>query len=276
MLLFESGVNIFITPYVHIYEMFAGISAAMVGISEIRELTATRFGEKFSVRSQMIQGDIGKLIANIRQSQRVWKEIKPKVKKIPSVITTKIDAHDLEINGIEDWAIQMNQRYDIKNEQDKVIKIVYSLCVIVFLFTTSLMFLIASVSNDLMLPDKAMVHVAHSEIFIIICLILSSWQINKDHLNKYSVFLIYILSFIISEFIALLLTYKIDGGMKTINVLILITSLLVCAFPIVAVSVRTYIIWWYRFKTDDKIIAQTKLRCVSIQNDYQEFIELAM
>ena len=153
---------------------------------------------------------------------------------------------------VEETCLVFAKNIEIENE--KVAKIIYSLCVVSFLFSIFILFLFACVSDGNKIIDEGFVFklIANMEVFILPLMVLMFLYIYKEFLNRFSCFMLSSVTFVSCLTVSILMTYLYSGFFSMKYVMLLCVSMAICVFPILAIIIRTFIIWYLKFKIFDK------------------------
>ena len=258
-----------ITPFVHIYELFAGIMSALVGVAEIRELTGEKFKFKFNEKSTKINTEITPILSLLKQyeGQKL---------NVPPIFQKGADELNEKSNTIKIWADDKLRMFNIETEKNKLTKIIYSLCVLSFLFCLSLLIIIAGTESHFFTEEMATRYVAHVELFVLPAMVWSAVYINKARYSRYSCFMLSAIIYTVSSFFAFAITINFSKHFEIYNALLVVVSLVMCTFPVLALIIRTFIFWSYRIRQFEKSIPVYKKDLNEIQTNYKEIFTFVM
>ncbi len=272
-------------PFVHLFELFGGISSAFVGVAEIRQLSGQKLGTKFKLVTDSIKTE---LLPNFIYVSQALKVINNSSSILPQIIQNNINDKKNDIKVINEWKDNIDKHYNEEIEKDKLIKIIYSFCVISFLFCITMMFFIAASAdhNNLLDPKKICAYVSFLEIFLGSVLIIFFIYLPRDKYSNTSCFttsaIAFALCLSLSMFLAsdwfnafispykyntLLVPFKFVKHLFDNVYVQVYTTLIIALCPIIAILFRVFILWsWrlWRFKIQ-------KSKNVKIMEEIKEF-----
>ncbi len=253
-------------PFVHLFELFGGISSAFVGVAEIRQLSGQKLGTKFKVVTDSIKTE---LLPDFMYVSQALKVIKSSSSILPQTIQDQIAKKQVSIDEITAWKNKIEKLYNEENEKEKLIKIIYSFCVIAFLFCITMMFFVAACAdnNNILEPLKIGRYVTYLEVFLVFILFSFFVFIPQDQFSNTGCFTTSAFAFAIALFLSIFLSSNwfqgFSNSFKHYGIFLpfrmlkhffdngyvqVYTTLLIALCPVIAILFRVFILWSWRLE----------------------------
>ena len=279
----------------HVYELFAGMTSALIGVDAVQEYFSSKFKEKTDFISSQTAQNLKK-IENVKlELEILQKEVVDKLKIAMPLIIDEFAKIKSEIAQIYDSSTRIsNSVINPNNEKAFVIKMVARFSMFSFLFSLFLLILGGIQESEYFSNSALYSFLCVFEIIFIIMLFLgvifydkNNISINKRTLKDFirnisfgSIFFIFIIILVFSvsisiflpfdnivQFVAISVIKDIKIGLVIISAakfLMYFLAIFICAFPFFAIAYRYYMYINNLYKIVESELLENKKRIDTI------------
>lgn len=260
-----------ISSFNSFYEVFAGISAAMVGFEQLRHFFIRKFAAVFHSEDKDITNHIDKCLEGFKEYGEFLKRVR-QIGKHPDLeadITDELIEMNRLVSCFNLYKLKVNINYEVK----KVERISY----ILFLcsFVLCVMFILVGGwegQNYFRLPSTTLRFCAHIQVLGFPLMLWVGWWANKYNFKDKSGFKVSALvlaTIIVGAFILNVFAPKI---VPLNEELVILGTMMLSILPFLALSFRAFILWSFR----TYIVNRQKIKAEAIytkKSAYQQSLD---